>query len=313
MIIFTLVCMTIGAAAAIWLARPLLQESGAARLIGIGAGAFLALGALGAYWVNGMPDAPGAPYQPRMEALRAADPETLTPAEQEAWLRDAVRRDPRDIEARRLLGRFLAATERELEAIAHFEQAIRVSPQARLFNDLGQTIVTLNEGVVTPEAQRAFTTAHEEDPAMPEPAFFLGAAAYEAGDRAAAAAYWGGIIMRLDEDDPYREAIASRAADLLSRPSMGGADPAALTDGAERPDVEAMIEGMIARLETRLETDPADISGWLTLARARMMQEDPAAAADALARGRAAFADDPAARALISALSAAFGLEETDA
>jgi len=74
-----------------------------------------------------------------------------------------------------------------------------------------------------------------------------------------------------------------------------------------------MIESMIARLETRLESEPADVSGWMTLARARMMQEDPQAAASALARGRAAFADDPGARALISALGAAFGLEETDA
>ncbi|MGY6629085.1 MAG: hypothetical protein ACXIVL_11255 [Oceanicaulis sp.] len=313
MIAFTLVCMVIGAAAAIYLARPLLQESGSARFVGLGAGALLALGALAAYWVNGMPEAPGAPYQPRMEALRSADPETLTPVEQEEWLRDAVRRDARDIEARRLLGRFLASTGRELEAIAHFEQALRISPEARILNDLGQTIVTLNQGTVTPEAARAFSAAHAEDPAMPEPAFFLGAAAYEAGDRETAAAYWGGIITRLDEADPYRAAIASRAADLLSRPSMGGADPAALTEGAERPDVEAMVEGMIARLETRLETDPADVSGWLTLARARMMQEDREAAASALARGRAAFADDPGARALISALSAAFGFEETDA
>ncbi|MCH8490159.1 MAG: hypothetical protein LAT81_09575, partial [Oceanicaulis sp.] len=80
-----------------------------------------------------------------------------------------------------------------------------------------------------------------------------------------------------------------------------------------RPDVEVMIAGMIARLEDRLETEPDDVSGWLTLARARMMQDDTEAAASALARGRAAFADDPGARALISALGAAFGLEETDA
>ncbi|MCH8490607.1 MAG: hypothetical protein LAT81_11850, partial [Oceanicaulis sp.] len=269
MIAFTLVCLVIGAAAAIYLARPLLQETGPARLIGVGAGAFLALGALAAYWVNGMPEAPGAPYQPRMEALRAADPETLTPVEQEEWLRDAVRREPREIEARRLLGRFLATTGRELEAIAHIEQALRISPEARLFNDLGQTIVTLNEGNVTPEAARAFSAAHAEDPAMPEPAFFLGAAAYEAGDRATAASYWGGIITRLDADDPYRDAIASRAADLLSRPSMGGADPVEIPAGAARPDVEVMIAGMIARLEDRLETEPDDVSGWLTLARAR--------------------------------------------
>ncbi len=313
MIAFTLVCLVIGAGAAIYLARPLLQETGSARLIGLGAGAFLALGALGAYWVNGMPEAPGAPYQPRMEALRVADPETLTPVEQEEWLRDAVRREPRNIEARRLLGRFLAGTGRELEAIAHIEQALRVSPEARLFNDLGQTIVSLNEGNVTPEASRAFNAAHAADPAMPEPAFFLGAAAYDAGDRETAASYWGAIIVRLDEDDPYREAIASRAADLLSRPSMGGADPAAITEGAERPDVEVMIAGMITRLETRLADDPDDVSGWLTLARARMMQEDRDGAARALASARTAFADDPGARALISALGAAFGLEETDA
>ncbi|MCC5995629.1 MAG: hypothetical protein JJU18_04565 [Oceanicaulis sp.] len=313
MIAFTLICLALGVLAAVHLARPLLREGGPGRLIGVAAGAVLALGALAAYAVNGMPDAPGAPYEPRMAALRAAAPATLSPVEQEEWLRDAVRRDARDVEARRLLGRYLAATERELEAIAHIEHALRVSPEARLFNDLGQAIMTLNQGTVTPEAERAFRAAHAEDPAMPEPAFFLGAAAYEAGDRSQAASYWGAIIARLDEDDPYRMIIASRAADLLSRPSMGGADPAAMTEGAERPDIEAMIAGMIDGLEQRLADEPADVSGWLTLARARMMQDDPGAASTALARGRAAFHDDPGARALLAALAEAFELEETDA
>ncbi|KAA5805167.1 hypothetical protein F1654_04060 [Alkalicaulis satelles] len=313
MIVFTLICVALGALAAIWLARPLLGEGGPARMVGLGAGAVLAIGALAAYAVNGMPDAPGAPYEPRMAALRDVDPATLSPAEQEEWLRDVVRREPADLDSRRLLARYLASTDRHLEAIAHLEQALRLRTDARLLTDLGQIIMELNEGVMTPEARRAFRAAHDEDPARPEAAYFLGAAAYEDGDRNTAAAYWGGILARLEADDPNRMLIASRAADLLSRPSMGGGDPAALTEGAERPDIEAMIAGMIDGLEQRLDDDPHDVSGWLTLARARMMQDDPASAARALARGRAVFSEDPGARALLGALGDAFELEETDA
>jgi len=314
MIIVVLVSALAGVLGALYIARPYLRASERrTRLAALAVAGLVAAGALGAYVVNGEPDTPGQPYSLLAERLRAADPADLTAPEQEERLRDAVRRNARDDEALALLGRLLARTGRELEAIAMFERALRINEDPRTLSELGQALTVLNEGVVTPEAERAFAAAAEADPALPEPAFFLGAAAYERGDRIEAARRWSGIITRLEPGNPFRAAIAARAADLLSRPSAGPAagEPAPFAnEGAA--DMEAMVEAMVGRLESRLADEPEDLSGWLTLARARMMQDRPEAARTALETAREAFQDDPGAHVLIGALHNAFGFEESD-
>ncbi len=298
--------------AAIYIATPVAR--GGARVAGLAIAALIAVGALGAYLVNGEPDTPGQPYDVLVERLRTADPTDLTPLEQEERLRDAIRRDPSDVRALSLLARFLSRTERELEAIALFERALRQGEDARILSDLGEALVNLNEGEVTGEAQAAFLRANAIDPDLPEPAFFLGAAAYAEGDRMTAADYWTDIIGRLPAEDPYRRAISERAADLLSRPMGGpGRDGEAPFAGGGEVDVDAMVGAMVDRLELRLDTNPGDLSGWLTLARARMMLNEPDEAAAALQTARTRFAGQPGKMALIDALAAAIQVEETDA
>lgn len=298
--------------AAIYIATPVAR--GGARLLGLALVAVVALGAFASYFVNGEPDNPGQPYDVLVERLRTTDPLLLTPLEQEERLRDAIRREPDDVQALTLLARFLSRTERELEAISLYERALRQGEDARILSDIGETLVNLNEGEITAPAMDAFRRANLIDPNLPEPAFFLGAAAYADGDRATATEYWSDVIGRLPAGDPYRRAIAERAADMLSRP-MGGpgnGGEAPFANG-EEVDVEAMVSAMVERLELRLEAEPGDLSGWLTLARARMMMEQPEQAADALDAARTRFAGQPGKLALVTALSTAFGFEESDA
>jgi cytochrome c-type biogenesis protein CcmH len=312
MIIVVAISALIALAAAIYIATPIARSG--ARGVGLALAAVVALGAFAAYLVNGEPDTPGQPYDVLVERLRTADPTTLTPIEQEERLRDAIRSNPDDVEALRLLGRFLSRTERELEAVSMFERALRSGEDARILADLGEALVNLNEGEVTEEARQVFLRANAVDPNVPEPAFFLGSAAYAAGDRVTAANYWADIIARLPDNDPFRAAIASRAADLLSRP-MGGpgsGGDAPFADG-EEIDAQAMVDAMVERLELRLAEDPGDLSGWLILARARMMMDDTDQARAALQAARERFGAEPGKIALVSALETAFELEETDA
>ncbi|WP_306017214.1 hypothetical protein [Oceanicaulis sp. MMSF_3324] len=317
MIVFILLTALIGAAAAWRLATPFLSqaEGGAGRFMALIIAPVVLLGALGFYFVNGEPDTPGAPYASVADRLAQADPATLSPDEQEARLRAILRENPEDLEALRLLGRFLSRSERELEAVTMFTRALRIEEDPRLLSDLGQSLVVLNDGQVTPEAERAFEAANRLDPTLPEPAFFLGAAYYERGERNQAATVWSDIIARLDEGDPFRAAIAARAADLLSRPQGGpGSDGAApfadaIAAGAAPEDLAEM---MVGRLEARLEEDPEDLSGWLTLARARWAQGDNQAGLAALDRARAQFEDDAGALALIAAMRTAFDGEEIE-
>lgn len=317
MIVVILISAVAGAAAALYVARPLATGADrSARLAGVACAAAIAVGALAAYLVNGEPGVPGSPYAEMAERLRSADPQSLSAQEQEEVLRAAIRANPQDVEALALLGRYLARTGRELEGVVLLERAIAVDgADPRLWTSLGEALVNLNEEV-TPQARRAFAEANRLDPSLPEPAFFLGVAAYEAGDRNAAADAWADILGRLDPDDPFRRAIAGQAADLLSRPrggpsSEGGAPfAAAAADGADMGEiVSAMVDG----LETRLSAEPDDLSGWLTLARARMMQDDPGQARAALDRARAEFADEPGKLAMIAAVERALPQQETDA
>jgi cytochrome c-type biogenesis protein CcmH len=299
--------------AAIYVATPLARGGRFAALICAG---LIALGALGVYLINGEPDAPGQPYSAMIERLRTADPMSLSAVEQEERLRDAIRNNPEDIDAMALLGRYLSQTGRELEAIALFERALRLEETARTYSDLGQALLNLNEGSLTPQARTAFGEANRLDPSLPEAAFFLGVAAFEDGDRAEATQLWSEIIEQLDENDPFRQAIAARAGDLLSRPSGGpGADGAApfAEAAASGADMNALVASMIDGLQARLEADPDDLSGWLSLARARRMQDQSEQARSALEAARAQFAGRPGEIAIISAVQRALQLEESDA
>ncbi|MGJ3231299.1 MAG: TPR domain-containing protein [Oceanicaulis sp.] len=317
MIVFVLICAAFGVLAALYVARPYsgASEQGA-RLAGLACAGLIALGALGAYLVNGEPETPGSSYAEMVERLRSVDPQTLSAVEQEEVLRAAIRENPRDVQALALLGRYLSRTERELEGVVLLERAVRIDAEnPRLWASLGEALIAAN-GDVTGQAQQAFERANALDPAMPEPAFFLGVAAYEAGDRNRAAQRWADILARLEPEDPFRQAIAGQAADLLSRPQGGpGSDAAApFADAArEGADMAALVASMVDGLEARLSSDPDDLSGWLTLARARMMQDRPAEARAALTEARGRFAQEPGKLALIEAMGRALPQQETDA
>lgn len=313
MIALTLIIAALGMLTALWIASPLARSAlePMQRLAAFGVMAFVALAALGAYLVGGSPGLPGQPYSVTEARLAAMDPEKLSPEEQEERLRAIVRREPANAEALALLGRFLAFDGRHLEAIAMLERSLRVNENARVLSDLGQALVELNEGNVTPEAERAFAAAHARDETLPEPAFFLGVAAYEAGDRETALDYWSGIIRQLPQADPFREVISVRAADLLSRPAGG---PQMLPDG-EMPEDETpeqMVSRMVAGLEAGLEAYPDDVSRWMVLARVRAVTENPSGARAAIAEARARSGGDAGTGAILDALERAIQVEESE-
>ncbi|AZU04583.1 cytochrome c-type biogenesis protein CycH [Glycocaulis alkaliphilus] len=310
MIALTLIIAALGVGVAMWIASPLAKGAASPmhRLVAFGVMAGLAVGALGIYLAGGQPGLEGRPYADTEARLAAIPPDELTGEEQEERLRAIVRREPGNPEALAMLGRFLAFDGRHLEAIAMLERSVRVREDARVLSDLGQALVNLNEGTVTPEAERAFAASMELDGTLPEPAFFLGAAAYDAGDREAALDYWAGIVGRLPSDDPFRQAIAVRAADLLSRPAGG---PQMMDAGAMDPDEspDAMVARMVAGLEAGLEADPDDLTRWMVLARVRAVLDDREGARAAITEARARAGGDAGIGAILNALERAGGLE----
>ncbi|MBT5108003.1 MAG: c-type cytochrome biogenesis protein CcmI [Rhodospirillaceae bacterium] len=83
--------------------------------------------------------------------------------------------------------------------------------------------------------------------------------------------------------------LAQLAGELKLNGSDGGAAPGPsqeqVADAQEMSpeDRTAMIESMVARLATRLESEPGDINGWVRLARSYTVLKKPEKARDALA------------------------------
>ena len=54
---------------------------------------------------------------------------------------------------------------------------------------------------------------------------------------------------------------------------------------------QAMVDGMVSRLDARLKANPADLDGWLRLIRARRVLDQTDLAQKAVADGQAAFVE----------------------
>ncbi len=317
MIAFAVLAALVGVIAGLRIAGPVAASArgAAARALVLVLAGGVAAGALGLYAVGGEPDNPGRPWGAVVAELEAAGPENLAPPARLALLRERVRRNPEDVDQLLLLGRVLSSSGSHLEAVAMIERAARLRPDARAFGDLGQALVALNDGEVTPEARRAFNTALEFDPAWPEANFYLGLAAYQSGNRAEASEIWGETLAALAPQDGFRPAIAERAADLLSRPQAGPINPeeaqGAAPPVAEAGGAEALARSMAERLEARLNgPDSGDFAGWLTLARTRAVLDEQSAAAYALGRARDALEPGDPRAEIVDALAAGLSIEE---
>ncbi|WP_421792241.1 tetratricopeptide repeat protein [Hyphobacterium sp.] len=264
----------------------------------------IVLSAALAYFVGAQPGQPGAPYAERAEARLAADPTSLSPAERIERLRDLIREHDQDADSWAQLGRMLARSERELEAISAFQRSLRIEMRAQTLSDLGQTFINLNDGTVTEQAAAAFEEARRLDPALPEPAFFLGLAAFQSGDIEAAEQAWFDILARLDENSPYRILIAQQAFQLLSQPQVS---EEAVSQAADDENLEpaARAAAMVERLEARVQNGQASFADWLRVIRIRGLIENETGAIEALNEARIIYADNAGAMAILDLLSAA--------
>lgn len=266
----------------------------------------------GVYLAGGQPGQPGSPYAEQARDRLAANPSTLdADAREERW-RDLIRQDPANAEAWAQLGRGLARRERELEAINAFQRSLRLELSAQTLSDLGQTFINLNEGDVTEEAVAAFEEARRLDQDLPEPGFFLGLAAFQDGRVDAAETIWLDLIARLDERSPYRVIIAQQAFQLLSQPQV---DAAAVASAAqdENFDPVARIEGMVSRLQARVEGGEAGFADRLRLIRVYGLMQREDEARETLLETRRAFLGNEGAMVILDILMAALTIEEDSA
>jgi len=154
--------------------------------------------------------------------------------------------------------------------------------------------------VVTAEAKVAFQRALARDVSEPKARYYLGLAAKQDGNAAAAVAIWRSLLADAPPGAPWSGFVREALTRVGEAPAVDIGAAASVASGPSAADIAAassmtdeqrqnMIRGMVARLAERLHNDGRDVEGWLRLVRAYVVLGD---------RDKAKSAADDAKRAL---------------
>jgi len=259
-----------------------------------------------------------------------------------AGLEKKLQDNPDDAESWRMLGWSYFETGKFAESATAMKRASSLDPEnAEYWSMLGEALVMASDGQqVPPDAVDAFRNALKQDAKDPRARYFLAVQKDISGDHKGAINDWFALLEDTPADAPYaadiRRVIGQVAEkegiDVAAR--LARATPAAPTGGmaTDGPAVataaipgptreqmqaaaalppgqqEAMIANMVEGLDKKLQANPDNANGWITLMRSRMQLGQTAQAKQALARGLAAFKNDGAEAKRIREAAAALGL-----
>lgn len=246
----------------------------------------------------------------------ATAPQTL------AGLEKSTANHPGDSGAWRELGAAYYSEQRYADAVRAYDRATTLAPaDASLWSALGEARVMASQHDPMPaEAATAFAKALELDSKDPRARYFDAVRKDLTGDHEAALTQWLALLADTPSDAPWHDdlvrtieqvgkinkiEVADRiaaaqkqapapAAPVSSLPKAAQAIPGPTQQdlaraSAMRPsDQQAMVQGMIERLESRLKDDPSNVDGWVMLMRSRTTLGEPDKAAKALADAIAA-------------------------
>ncbi len=287
----------------------------------IAAGALvLAAGAIG-YRLSGEEDAPSAAEMPA-DALSALERDAqASPADAGVWQRLGI--------AYFDAGRFA-------DAAKAYGRASDADPKnAALLSSRGEALVMASERDPMPDqARQAFDKAISLDPKDPRARYFLAVDKDLSGDHRGAIDDWMALLADTPSGAPWEAdlirtieqvakinkiEVAERIATVSGkRPASAPAHPA--FDAIPGPSQEqlaaagsippgeqrAMAEGMVAKLEGRLASDPSNVDGWMMLMRSRKTLGQDAAASRALT---AAIAANPSRKSELEAAAGQLGIK----
>ncbi len=192
-----------------------------------------------------------------------------------------VHQKPDDVASWVWLGRAYESANDADDAVKALARAVSAA-QARhalspaLLSAYGEALVRSAQGIVTPDAERAFNAVLAAKPNDPAARYFLGFAYASRGENEKALTLWKSLLADLPQNSALRADLVDRMASLSARTGTA-------------PNIGQMVEG----LSTRLQVQPDDPAGWQRLIRAWTVLGDRDKAQSALGRARAALAKHP--------------------
>ena len=240
------------------------------------------------YLALGSPELPGQPIASRTAPLRDRSLDSLV-AQVEAHLG----RNPEDCRGWEVVAPVYLRLGRFEDAVKARRNALRLNgASAEREADLGEALMAAGNGIVTDEAKAALERALTHAPKHFKARFFLGVAAYQDGQSAAAAAIWRAMLADAGPDSPWAPMVRQALARVEGTPPGPSAEDMAAAEQMSPQDRAAMVRGMVERLAERLKRDGSDVEGWLRLVRAYSVMGDRDRALSAIADARRALGHD---------------------
>jgi cytochrome c-type biogenesis protein CcmH len=291
---------------------------------------FVVLGAVNLYAISGRPDLPAAiaPIAIQKEVVGAGTlqlPVDLNSAPKGtgdvdgmiAKLAEKMEKNPSDAEGWRMLGWSYFNTQQYDQSAAAYARAVSLSPDnTDYISAYAEAIVQAAGGIVTPKAKELFNTVLRANAAEPRARFYSALALEQAGELAASLDIWIALLgdapaaagwvvdVRQHIEDLGKKTDRDTAGILASAP-LPKPDTATTLSGA---DQQAAVDGMIAKLATKLDANPQDRDGWAMMIRSLKVKGDMTGAQAALAQAMVAFQHDPSTRAQIAGLAQSLGI-----
>jgi len=265
------------------------------------------------YGLIGSPDLPSQPLAARL----STDPEKAPIEELLARAEAHLQANPEDGRGWEVLAPVYFRIGRYADAVNAYSQAIRLDgATAARESGLGEAIAAASGGLIVADAQNAFRRALALEPANAKAQFYLASALAQQGQIAEAAAAWKAMRQGLPADSPWLGAVDQALAEADRRLAAADKAPAAGPTRSEMDaaadmsaeDRDAMIAGMVAKLDERLKQNPRDWEGWQRLVRSYVVLGKQDEARDALARGVAALGEESSEAATLQVFAESLGL-----
>lgn len=295
------------------------------RMIAMTTAAALPVVAIVTYLILGAPDRPGVPY-----ASRATTPVgSQNVSEMITQVEARLRQHPEDGRGWDVIAPVYFRMGRYSEAADAFTRAMRLlGENPDRLAGVAESQVFANDGIVNETARVAYVRLQQIMPDRIEPRFWLAVAAEQDGRFEEAATAFEKMLIEGEASAPWRSTVVERWRAVRTRLGLAtdpvpqrapdvasaGKVPAIAKDDADAirampaDGQKEMIEQMVAGLDQRLSEDGRDLAGWQRLIRAYTVLGRRDDALAALARARAALAQETQSLEALGELAKSLGL-----
>lgn len=254
---------------------------------------------------------------PKMQAAPQVDPKMMELIQQ---LRQVVKDHPDDPKGLQFLAKYEGMLGNFQAAVAAQTHLIAVRGDQATGEDhasLAELMILAAGGVVTPEAEAELMAALAKDPKDAPARYYSGLMFLQVGRPDRTFELWKPLLDEGPQDAPWIGPIRDQIQDVAAAagirfqlPSAKGPNAQDMAAAAQMSaeDRQAMIEGMVGGLETRLMADGGSVEDWAKLINALGVLGQADRAKAAYDKAKAAFVDQPGALSALQAAAAQAGL-----